>query len=55
MRKIIVDFGNNNYEIRDIDINLSFDEIGDKFQQALDSDKVERLYMFDTKLNTYCC
>lgn len=40
MRKIIIDFGNNNYEIRDININLSFDDIGDKFQQALDSSKV---------------
>ena len=55
MRKIIIAFGNNNYEIKDININLSFDDICDKFQQALDSNKVERLYMFDTKLNTYCC
>lgn len=55
MRKLVIYYGYSNYEIKDIPVGLSFDTIGNKFQQASNINKIKLLYMFDTDTDTFCC
>lgn len=55
MRKLVIEHKNSDFEIKDVPISLTFDELANRFQQALDVNNIQKLYLFDTETNTFCC